>query len=97
MTFSRTISCTQRYSSATINTCKRESRDIEKQEAYRGVGFVLPREGLEPSFSFRLLALVVPGQGVARLAEGLFLSGESAGGSRESGWSGRARAAAGCR
>lgn len=63
----------------------------------RGIGFVLPREGLEPTLSLRLLALVVPGQGVAGLAEGLFFSGKSAGGSRESGRSGRARTATRCR
>jgi hypothetical protein len=62
-----------------------------------GIGFVLPREGLEPAFPLRLLALVVPGQGVAGLTEGLFLSGKSTSGSRESGRSGRARAAARCR
>lgn len=68
------------------------------KDVYRGVGFALPREGLEPAFSLRLLALIVPGQGIAGLfAEGLFLPGESAGGSRESGRSRWARAAAGRR
>lgn len=65
--------------------------------SYYGVRFVLPREGLEPTLSLCLLVLVVPSQGVAGLTEGLFLSGESTGGSRESGRSGRARAATRCR